>query len=81
MDDTEAKARDIANLRIEVNTLADQIRGASLSETLLVVRRTVTIATVLVSASLLVSSVIHAWSTREVSELRGRVERLETRSR
>lgn len=79
MDDVEASARDIANLRIEVSTLSDQVSGASLPKALAAVRRTVTVAAVLVSAALLASSAIHAWSAREVRDLRHRIERLETR--
>jgi hypothetical protein len=79
MDDAEARARDIANLRIEVSTLSGQVSGVSLPKALAGVRRTVTVAAILVSAALLVSSAIHAWSTREVRDLRRRVERLEVR--
>lgn len=79
MDDVEAKARDIANLRIEVSTLSEQVSGASLPKALAAVRRTVTMAAVLVSAALLASSGIHACATREVRDLRQHVERLETR--
>lgn len=79
MDDAEAKARDIANLRIEVSTLSDQVSGVSLPKALAGVRRTVTVAAILVSAALLASSAIHAWCTREVRELRHRVEHLEAR--
>jgi hypothetical protein len=79
MDDAEASARDIANLRIEVSTLADRVSGASLPQAISGIRRTVTVAAILVSAALLASSAIHAWSTREVRDLRNRVERLEVR--
>lgn len=79
MDDAEARARDIANLRIEVSTLSGQVSGASLPTALAGVRRTVTVAAILVSAALLASSAIHAWSTREVRDLSRRVERLEAR--
>lgn len=79
MDDAEARARDIANLRLEVNTLSSQVSGGSLSKDLAGVRRTVTVAAILVSVALLASSVIDAWSTREVRDLRRRVERLEAR--
>lgn len=79
MDDVEAKARDIANLRIEVSTLSEQVSGASLPKALSAVRRTVTTAAILVSAALLASSAIHACATREVRDLRQRVERLEAR--
>ncbi len=82
MDDAEA----IANLRIEVNTLSSQVNGASLPQALSAVRRTVIIVGILVSVALLASSAIHAWSTREVRDLRrevrdlrNRVERLEAR--
>lgn len=77
MDD--ARARDIANLRIEVSTLSDRVNGASLPQTLAAIRRTVIIAAILVSVSLIASSAIHAWATREVRDLRSRVERLEAR--
>lgn len=79
MDDAEARARDIANLRIEVSTLSGQVSGVSLPKALAGVQRTVTVAAILVSAALLVSSAIHAWSTRGVRDLRRRVERLEAR--
>jgi hypothetical protein len=79
MDDAEARARDIANLRIEVSTLSGQVSAASLPGALAGVRRTVTVAAILVSAALLASSAIHAWSTREVRDLRRRIERLEAR--
>jgi hypothetical protein len=79
MDDVEASARDIANLRIEVSTLADRVSGASLPQAISGIRRTVTVAAILVSAALLASSAIHAWSTREVRDLRNRIERLEAR--
>lgn len=79
MDDADARARDIANLRIEVSTLSDRVNGASLPQAISAIRRTVTIAAILVSFSLLVSSAIHAWATREVRDLRNRVERLEAR--
>lgn len=77
MDDAEASARDVANLRIEVSTLANQVSEASLPVALSAMRRTVTVAAILVSAALLASSAIHAWSDREVTDLRRRVERLE----
>lgn len=80
MDDVETRARDIANLRIEVSTLSDQVSGASLPKALASIRRTVTTAAALVSAALLVSSTIHACATREVRDLRYRVERLEAQS-
>lgn len=76
MDDI---TRDIANLRIEVSTLSGQVSGASLPQALLAVRKTVTFASILVSVALLLSSAIHAWSTREVRDLRSRVERIESR--
>lgn len=80
MDNAEAGARDIANLRIEVNTLADRVSGASLPQAISGIRRTVTVAAILVSAALLASSATHAWSTRGgVRDLRNRIERLETR--
>lgn len=79
MDDADARDRDIANLRIEVSTLASQVSEASLPKALAAMRRTVTVAAILVSAALLASSAIHAWSTREVRDLRNRVERLEAR--
>lgn len=79
MDDAEARARDIANLRIEVSTLSSQVSETSLPKALAGVRRTVTVAAILVSAALLASSAIHAWSTREVRDLKRRIERLETR--
>jgi len=79
MDDVDAKARDIANLRIEVSTLSEQVSGTSLSKALSAVRRTVTTAAILVSAALLASSAIHACAIREVRDLRQRVERLEVR--
>lgn len=79
MDDAEARARDIANLRIEVSTLSAQVSGTSLPKALAGVRRTVTVAAILVSAALLASSAIHALSTREVRDLRRRIERLEAR--
>lgn len=81
MDDADARARDIANLRIEVSTLSDRVSGASLPQALAAVRRTVTMAAILVSAALLASSAIHAWSAREVRDLRYRVEHLEARER
>lgn len=77
--DTDARTRDIANLRIEVSTLADRVNGASLPQAITAIRRTVTIAAILVSVSLLASSAIHVWATREVRDLRNRVERLEAR--
>ncbi len=79
MGEVESSARDIANLRIEVNTLSEQISGTSLPKALASIRRTVTVAAILVSAALLVSSAIHACATREVRDLRGRVDRLEAR--
>jgi len=79
MDDVEPSARDVANLRIEVSTLSEQVSGASLPKALASIRRTVTMAAILVSAALLASSAIHACAAREVRDLRGRVERLEAR--
>ncbi len=78
--DSGARARDIANLRIEVNTLTDQIRGSSLPQALMVIRRTVIIAALLLSVSLLTSSAIRVWVARDVCGLRRRVERLEALS-
>jgi hypothetical protein len=79
MDEDDARARDIAlaNLRVEVSTLTEQVSVASLPLALASVRRTVTLAAVLVALALIASSVIHAWSSREVKDLRRRVERLE----
>lgn len=77
MDDSEARAREIANLRIEVSTLSTRINGASLPQAMAEIRRTVAFAAILVSVALLASSAIHACSTREVRDLRRRVERLE----
>jgi hypothetical protein len=79
MDDVEPRARDIANLRIEVSTLSEQVSGASLPKALASIRCTVTMAAILVSVALLASSAIHACAAREVRDLRGRVERLEAR--
>lgn len=79
MDEGEARARDIANLRIEVSTLSDRISGTSLPQALAAMQRTVAVAAILVSVALLASAAIHAWSTREVRDLRHRIERLETR--
>lgn len=79
MDDADPRARDIANLRIEVSTLTEQVSATSLPKALAAIRRTVTIAAVLVSIALLASSGIHACATREVRDLRLRVERLEAR--
>lgn len=79
MDDVEPSARDIANLRIEVSTLSEQVSGTSLPKALASIRRTVTTAAVLVSVALLASSTIHACATREVKDLRQRIEHLEAR--
>ena len=79
MDDVVAKARDIANLRIEVSALSEQVSGGSLPKALTSIRRTVTTAAILVSVALLASSAINACSAREVRDLRQRIEHLETR--
>lgn len=79
MDEDDARARDIAlaNLRVEVSTLTERVSVASLPQALASIRRTVVLAAILVSLALVASSAIHAWSTREVGDLRRRVEVLE----
>lgn len=77
-DDTHARDIALANLRVEVSTLAEQVSGASLPQALASTRRTVIAAAVLVSIALIASSVVHACSTREVGDLRRRIERLES---
>jgi len=70
----------LANLRIEVSALAAQIGEASVPRALGSVRRTVVMAAIMISASLIASAAIRACVVRDVEDLRMRVERLEARS-
>jgi hypothetical protein len=79
MDEDDARARNIAlaNLRVEVSTLAERVSGMSISQALASIRRTVVLAAILLSVALVASSAINAWASREIRDLRSRVEVLE----
>jgi len=75
--DTDPRARDLANLRLEVNALSSKINTADLPAALAGVRRTIIWAAVAIAVALIVSGLFHLIGNSRVEQLERRVEQLE----
>ena len=75
--DVARVARQVADLRLQVDALQVIAKSASLPETMNAVRKTIRISAILICCALLVSSVIRAWDDRQVRALEERIEVLE----
>ena len=76
-DHSDSRARDLANLRLEVNALSTKIQAAALPDALAGMRRTVIWAAVGISVALVVSGLFHMLGNSRVERLERRVEQLE----
>lgn len=74
---TDTRARDLANLRLEVNALASKIQAAALPDALAGMRRTVIWAAMAISAALIISGLFHIIGNSQVERLERRVDTLE----
>ncbi len=70
-------ARDIANLKLQMDALQKAAQTASLPEALSKMRTTVKWSAVIIAIALIVSSVIRLVADSEVRDLRRRIEKLE----
>lgn len=71
------QARDLANLKLQMDALQKSVQNASLPEAFAMMRSTMKWSAMIIAAALLVSSIIRLVSDNEVRELRRRVEKLE----
>lgn len=77
VDDDKDRARDLANLRLEINALASRMEAASLPDALRSVKRTITWSAVGIAVALVLSGLLHLWGSTKVDRLEERVLRLE----
>lgn len=71
------QARDVANLKLQIDALQKSVQSASLPEAFVAMRSTMKWSAVIIAVALLVSSIIRLVSDNEVRELRHRMEKLE----
>lgn len=76
-DTGDGRARDLANLRLEVNALASKINAAALPEAIASMRKTIIWAAVAIAGALVVSGLMHLFGTSQLDKLEQRVEKLE----
>lgn len=70
-------AKQLADLRLQVNALEIGTKGSSLPDMLKQTRRTVTWSAVLIAIALIVSSVIKIYGDDRMRDLQHRIETLE----
>lgn len=70
-------AKQLADLRLQVNALEVVAKNGSLPDMLKQLKRTVKWSAFLVAAALIVSAVIHVWGDQRVKILEQRIEQLE----
>lgn len=70
-------AKQLADLRLQVNALEVVAKNGSLPEMLRQTRRTIFFSALLVAVALLASGFMHVWGDAQTRSLRQRVEQLE----
>lgn len=70
-------ARDIANLKLQMDALQKTAQTASLPEALTKMRATVKWSAVIIAIALVISSVLRLVADSDVRDLRRRIEKLE----
>lgn len=70
-------AKQLADLRLQVNALETVSKGASLPEMLKQTRRTITWSALVIAIALIVSSVIKIYGDTRIKNLEDRIQALE----
>lgn len=71
-------ARDIANLKLQLDALQKSAEAASLPDAVTKMRATVKWSAVVIAVALVASSLIRMFSDSDVRDLRHRIEKLES---
>ena len=72
-------ARQVADLRLQLDALQTVAKASSLPETLNATRKTIKISALIIACALLISSVVRAWDDRTIRALEDRIGKLEAK--